>query len=115
MPRDPFGGVTVTNIGSLGLDIAYVPLVPYTRTPIFIAPGAIRDEAVVEDGKVVVGKVMRVNATFDHRFIDGYHASVLSKALREMIENPFESFDKISELPQAAPAEQPSAITNGLG
>ena len=30
MPRDAFGGVTITNVGSLGLDIAYVPLVPYT-------------------------------------------------------------------------------------
>ena len=32
MPKDAFGGVTITNVGSLGLDIAYVPLVPYTNT-----------------------------------------------------------------------------------
>jgi pyruvate dehydrogenase E2 component (dihydrolipoamide acetyltransferase) len=114
LPRDPFGGVTVTNIGSLGLDVAYVPLVPYTRTPIFIAPGAIRDEPVVEDGKVIAGKVMRVNATFDHRFIDGYHASVLSKTLRELLENPFESFDKIDDLPEAG-AAAPQAAISGLG
>lgn len=95
MPRDPFGGATITNIGSLGLDVAYVPLVPYTRVPIFVAPGAVSDEPVVQDGQVIPGKIMRINASFDHRFIDGFHASVLSKTMREMLENPFERFDKL--------------------
>lgn len=97
MPKDAFGSVIITNVGSLGLDLAYVPLVPYTRVPIFIAPGAVKEAPVVENGKVVVGKVMNVNASFDHRFIDGFHASVLSNTLREMLENPFESFDKLDE------------------
>ena len=96
MPKDAFGSLTVTNVGSLGLDTAYVPLVPYTRVPIFVAPGAIKDEPVVEDGKVIAGKTMNINASFDHRFIDGYHASVMSKTLREAMENPFEFFDKLS-------------------
>ncbi|MBL9039793.1 MAG: 2-oxo acid dehydrogenase subunit E2 [Archangium sp.] len=95
MPRDPFGGATITNIGSLGLDVAYVPLVPYTRVPIFVAPGAVADEPVVRDGQVVPGKIMRINASFDHRFIDGFHASVLAKTMREMIEQPFEKFDPL--------------------
>jgi pyruvate dehydrogenase E2 component (dihydrolipoamide acetyltransferase) len=105
MPKDAFGSLTVTNVGSLGLDTAYVPLVPYTHVPIFVAPGLVKDVPVVEDGKVVPGKVMNINASFDHRFIDGYHASVLSKTLREFMENPFESFDKLDTLaPAAAPA-----------
>lgn len=97
MPRDAFGSLTVTNVGSLGLDVAYVPLVPYTRVPIFVAPGKVLDEPVVEDGKVIAGKTMNINASFDHRFIDGYHASVLSKTMREAMENPFEFFDKLPE------------------
>ena len=92
MPRDPFGGITVTNVGSLGLDTAFVPLVPYTNVPIFVAPGMVKDVPVVEDGKVVPGKVMNVNASFDHRFIDGYHASVLTKALKEVMEEPYKFF-----------------------
>lgn len=95
MPRDAFGSAIITNVGSLGLDTAYVPLVPYTRVPILIAPGAIKDAAVVEDGKVVPGKIMNVNASFDHRFIDGFHAGVLAKTVREMMENPFEKFDPV--------------------
>ena len=95
MPKDAFGGVTITNVGSLGLDIAYVPLVPYTNTPIFIAPGAVLDLPVVEDGKVIPGKVMSLNASFDHRFIDGFHAGILAKTVKEMMENPFEKFDPV--------------------
>jgi pyruvate dehydrogenase E2 component (dihydrolipoamide acetyltransferase) len=95
IPQDPFGSIMITNIGSLGLDTAYVPLVPYSRVPILIATGAVKDVPVVEEGKIVAGKVMRVNATFDHRFIDGFHASVMSRVLREWIEHPYEHFDKI--------------------
>ncbi|WP_257458285.1 2-oxo acid dehydrogenase subunit E2 [Archangium lipolyticum] len=104
MPRDAFGSAIITNVGSLGLDTAYVPLVPYTRVPIFIAPGAIKDAPVVENGKVVPGKVMNVNASFDHRFIDGFHAGILATTLREMLENPFEHFDKLDDVAPALPA-----------
>ena len=95
MPRDAFGSATVTNVGSMGLEVAYVPLVPYTRVPIFVAPGAVRDEPVVEDGKVVPGKVMAVNASFDHRFIDGFHGAMLAKTVKELLENPFEKLDPV--------------------
>ena len=95
IPNDPFGSIMITNIGSLGLDTAYVPLVPYSRVPILIATGAVKDVPVVEEGKIVPAKVMRVNATFDHRFIDGFHASVMSRVLRQWIEHPFEHFDQI--------------------
>ena len=111
MPRDPFGGATITNVGSLGLDVAYVPLVPYTRVPILVAPGAVATEPVVEDGKVIVGKIMRINATFDHRFIDGFHASVLSRTLREMMENPFEFFDPLPPAEGEQPSRPEAALT----
>ena len=95
IPKDPFGSVMITNIGSLGLDTAYVPLVPYSRVPILLAVGAVKEAPVVENGQIKVGKVMSVNATFDHRFIDGFHAATMSKILREWFENPYEHFDKL--------------------
>jgi pyruvate/2-oxoglutarate dehydrogenase complex dihydrolipoamide acyltransferase (E2) component len=95
MPSDAFGSVVVTNVGTLGLDVAFAPLVPYTRVPIFLAPGLIRDAPVVDNGQIVVGKLLNLNATFDHRFIDGYHASVLADTIREMFERPFEKFDRL--------------------
>ena len=106
IPSDPFGSVMITNVGSLGLDTAYVPLVPYSHVPILLALGAVKDAPVVEDGKLAVGKVMKVHATFDHRLIDGYHAAVMSKCLHRFMENPTDWFDKLETLgPQAlAPA-----------
>ena len=115
MPRDAFGSAIVTNVGSLGLDTAYVPLVPYTRVPIFIAPGAIKDAPVVEDGKVVAGKIMNVNASFDHRFIDGFHAGILATTMREMLENPFEHFDKLDEVEPVVPAAEVKPPISAVG
>jgi pyruvate dehydrogenase E2 component (dihydrolipoamide acetyltransferase) len=104
IPNDPFGSCMITNVGTLGLDVAFVPLVPYSHVPILLAVGAVKDEAVVEDGQIVIRKIMRVNATFDHRFIDGFHAATMSRVLRKWLEHPYASFDKIEELPAAATA-----------
>ncbi len=95
VPKDPFGSIMITNIGSLGLDQAFVPLVPYSGVPILLALGAMKDAAVVEDGKLVVGKTMNICATFDHRFIDGVHAAVLSRVVHQYLEHPYEHFDKL--------------------
>jgi pyruvate dehydrogenase E2 component (dihydrolipoamide acetyltransferase) len=97
IPKDPFGSVMITNIGSLGLSEAYVPLVPYSRVPLLVAMGAVEDKPLVVDGEVTVGKVMQVCATFDHRVLDGKHAAVMSKTLKKWMENPYEHFGPIPE------------------
>ncbi len=88
IPKDPFGSVMITNIGSLGLEAAYVPLVPYSRVPLVIALGAVKEEAVVENGSLAVGKVLRAFATFDHRVLDGMHAARMSKTLKRVFADP---------------------------
>jgi pyruvate dehydrogenase E2 component (dihydrolipoamide acetyltransferase) len=104
IPSDPFGSVMITNVGSLGLDMAYVPLVPYSKVPLLLALGAVRDQPVVDDGRVVPGKVMKVNATFDHRIIDGFHAAVMCRCLKRFVEQPEDYFDKLDSLgPEALP------------
>lgn len=95
IPSDPFGSMMITNIGSLGLDVAYVPLVPYSHVPILLATGAVKERALVSDGKIEIGKIMAVNATFDHRIIDGFHASVMSRVLKAWIEHPYDHFDAL--------------------
>ena len=95
LPKDAFGSAVVTSIGSLGLDTGYVPLVPYSRVPIFIAPGRINDEPVVENGKIVPGKTLNLSATFDHRVIDGKHAAIMATTFRKMMEDPFTHFDPL--------------------
>jgi pyruvate dehydrogenase E2 component (dihydrolipoamide acetyltransferase) len=108
LPKDALGSALITNIGSLGLDLGYVPLVPYSRVPILVCPGVVRDEAVVEDGRLVPGKVMDLSATFDHRIVDGGHAAVLAKVFRKMFEDPYGSFDRL-DAPAGAEAPAPAA------
>lgn len=88
IPKDPFGSVMITNIGSLGLEEAYVPLVPYSRVPLLIALGQVKDEPVVEDGQIVPAKIVRAFATFDHRVLDGMHAAKMSKTLKRIFADP---------------------------
>jgi pyruvate dehydrogenase E2 component (dihydrolipoamide acetyltransferase) len=55
---------------------------------------------------VTVAKTMRVNATFDHRLIDGFHASVLSRVVRDWFEHPYERFDRLDQISAATPASR---------
>ena len=99
LPKDPFGAATITSIGSLGLDTAYVPLVSYSRVPLFVAPGVVQDAAVVEDGEVVPGRILEVHASFDHRYIDGVHAMTLSRMVHKVLEHPFDELDPLPPAP----------------
>ncbi len=68
-------------------------MVPFSRVPILFAIGEVKEHALIENGQVTAGMAMSVNATLDHRVIDGFHASVMAKVLREWMENPDEHFD----------------------
>jgi pyruvate/2-oxoglutarate dehydrogenase complex dihydrolipoamide acyltransferase (E2) component len=94
IPKDAFGSVMITSIGSLGLDMAFAPLVPYSRVPLLLAVGAIKEAALVVDGKIAVAPLFKICATFDHRFIDGMHAAKMSKTVRRLLETD-EGLDQI--------------------
>lgn len=89
IPRDPFGSLMITNVGSLGIEVAWAPLVPYSKVPLLLTLGAITDKPVVVEGKVEVRPVMKIGITFDHRFMDGVHASVMSKHFIECFKDPW--------------------------
>jgi pyruvate dehydrogenase E2 component (dihydrolipoamide acetyltransferase) len=99
IPRDPFGSMMITNIGSLGLEAAYVPLVPYSHVPLLLALGAVQREPLVDGDDITIGRVLRVYATFDHRVLDGSHAARMAAVLKEWFENPEEHFGVIADLP----------------
>jgi len=88
IPKDPFGSVMITNIGSLGLEQAFVPLVPYSHVPLLLALGAVKEEPVVEGGEIKVAKILRAFATFDHRVLDGMHAARMAKTLKRVFAAP---------------------------
>lgn len=89
VPQDGFGSALLTNIGALGLDAAWAPLVPYSGVPIVVALGAVKDRPWVNDGgELEVAPVLPLFATLDHRVLDGAHAARLSAALRRRLANP---------------------------
>lgn len=110
IPRDPFGSVMVTNIGSLGLEEGFVPLVPYSHVPLVIAMGKVVDAPVVEGDRVVPGKVMRLCATFDHRVLDGAHAAKLVKLVGPFFDDPVGRMGPVEEAP-APPSAAAAATT----
>jgi len=92
IPRDPFGSAMITSVGSMGIDCAWAPLCPYTRVPLLITIGAVRDRPVALDGAVVVRPVMTIGITFDHRLIDGVHAAEMSRLFKKCFAEPEKYF-----------------------
>ena len=85
---DPFGSAMVTSVGMLGIDIGYAPIFPLANTPILVLVGEVQDKPVARDGQVVIRPMLNLSVTFDHRFIDGYHAGRMSRSVREYFEAP---------------------------
>ena len=94
-PGFPLGTAFVSNVGSLGLDEAFLAPLPFARTPVYLAVGAIQDKAVVVDGAVVVRPVLVLVATADHRIVDGAHAGQLAGIVRDLVQHP-ERLDPIA-------------------
>lgn len=46
------------------------------------------DAPVIEDGKIVIGKVMNMNFAVDHRYVDGGKCTRLIPTLRKVLEDP---------------------------
>jgi pyruvate/2-oxoglutarate dehydrogenase complex dihydrolipoamide acyltransferase (E2) component len=70
-PKDSFGSVMISNIGFLGVQSAFVPLVPWTRTPLMLSLGKVYERAAVVNGEIMVQKAVDCYWTVDHRLIDG--------------------------------------------
>ncbi len=105
VPKDPFGSMMITNVGALGLEGAYAPLVPFSRVPLLVAMGGVHDEPRVVDGEIGIVKIMRLFATFDHRVVDGMHAAKAIAVVREYLEDPFTHFDPIDDAAVAHPVD----------
>jgi pyruvate/2-oxoglutarate dehydrogenase complex dihydrolipoamide acyltransferase (E2) component len=89
VPKDAFGSVMVTNLGSLGyVDGGFTCIAPYTRIPLVIAVSGITQKPVVRDGQISIGTMIRFGMTFDHRLADGYHVFKFVKAFRRICSRP---------------------------
>lgn len=113
IPQDPFGSAMVTNIGSLGLEEAYVPVVPYSRVPLLVAMGAVRKVPLVaDDGQLTVGHTMQLCVTFDHRVLDGAHAARMSRIVQDCFAHPERCFGGLED-DTRSPAPPSEALASG--
>lgn len=93
LPGDAFGSAQITNVGSLGIDLSFSPIAPYTHIPLVISAGAIRDTVGVEGLQTCVRRRMRMGFVVDHRVADGKHIGRLFRDIRAFAANP-ESIDR---------------------
>lgn len=88
IPKDPFGTALISNVGVFGSQGAFIPLVPYTRTAVFVAIGRVMDKPVARDEQLAVAAVLPVYFTLDHRCLDGIQLAELEKTFVEALEDP---------------------------
>lgn len=77
---------TTTNLGMYGIE-EFTGIINPPNACI-LAIGAIRDEAVVEDGEVVPGKRMKLTLSCDHRIVDGATGAEFLNTVQAYLEEP---------------------------
>jgi len=77
---------SISNLGMYGVD-EFVAIINPPEAAI-LAVGAIKDVPVVEDGRIVPGKVMRMTLSVDHRVFYGQTAAQFMAEVKRLIENP---------------------------
>lgn len=77
---------TVTNLGMY--DIEHFEPIINPPSAITLAVSSALEQAVVEDGKVSVGRVMGLTLSCDHRIVDGVAAAEFLRDLRALLEDP---------------------------
>jgi pyruvate dehydrogenase E2 component (dihydrolipoamide acetyltransferase) len=86
-PEDLRGGTfTVTNLGGCGVE-AFTPIIRYPECAI-LGVGRIDRRPVAVEDRVVVGRVLTLSLTFDHRIVDGAPAARFLQDLGRLVENP---------------------------
>ncbi|MFT4751474.1 MAG: pyruvate dehydrogenase E2 component (dihydrolipoamide acetyltransferase) [Neolewinella sp.] len=77
---------SISNLGMFGIEEFTAILNPPNAA--ILAVGGIQDKAVVRDGQVVPGKVMKVTVSCDHRVVDGASAAAFLNDVKACLENP---------------------------
>ena len=77
---------TISNLGMFGIEEFTAIINPPDAC--IMAVGGIKETAVVKDGKLVPGNVMKVTLSCDHRVVDGVIGSAFLKTFKELLEEP---------------------------
>ena len=77
---------TISNLGMFGVDEFTAIINPPDAC--ILAIGGISQVPVVKNGQIVVGNVMKVTLSCDHRVVDGAKGAAFLQTLKELLEEP---------------------------
>lgn len=80
------GTFTITNYGAIGGSFG-TPIINYPEAAI-LGIGRIQEKPVVRDGKIVIGHLLPLSLSFDHRMIDGAVGVRFTRFLAEALGSP---------------------------
>lgn len=86
-PQDWEGNTfTISNLGMFGVEEFTAIINPPDAC--ILAVGGIKQTAIVKDGQLVVGNVMKVTLSSDHRVVDGALGAAFLQTLKGLLEDP---------------------------
>ena len=77
---------TISNLGMFGIEEFTAIVNPPDAC--ILAVGGIKQTAIVKDGQLVLGNVMKVTLSCDHRAVDGAVGAAFLKTLKGLLEDP---------------------------
>ncbi|MGN9241759.1 dihydrolipoyllysine-residue acetyltransferase [Enterococcus faecium] len=81
------GTITISNIGSVGGGW-FTPVINYPELAI-LGVGTIAQQPIVNaEGEIVVGRVMKLSLSFDHRIVDGATAQQAMNNIKRLLADP---------------------------
>ena len=84
------GTFSVSNLGMFDIEEFTAIIVPPQSA--ILSVGKIKEEAVVNDGKVGVSQIMKMTLSVDHRVNDGAEAAMFLGELKQLLETPDQIF-----------------------
>ncbi len=78
--------ISLTSLGKLA-GIMATPVINRPEVAI-LCPNKIVDTPVIENGQMVVRKMMNFSTSFDHRVVDGFHAAEMVAYIKGLLEHP---------------------------
>lgn len=80
------GTFSITNYGSIGGTFG-TPIINYPESAI-LGVGRIQEKPVVRDGRIVIGHLLPLSLSYDHRIIDGAGGVRLIRFIEEALSDP---------------------------
>ena len=80
------GTFTITNFGSIG-GLFAVPIINYPQAGI-LGIGRIHQKPIVKKNEIVIGNIMPLSLSVDHRIVDGGETTRFINEVKEYLNNP---------------------------